>query len=222
MSDDDLQQMYQEVILDAARAPHGREHFLEGATIQAARADITNGIDSDSGKDGDSESHQISGDASMLAEHEACLAAQSHQFNPTCGDEVTVHVEVSEQEPHRLERVVWDGQGCSISQASLSIMVDLVEHQTVETAMKLSDDFHVLMESRGAGIADESVEEKLGDAIVFQGVSRYPMRIKCALLGWAGLKASIAQALASMGGSEAQGTDSPALLRQPAFSQAKE
>lgn len=177
LSDDDLQQMYQEVILDAARAPHGKAHFVDNAPDEAAVG---------------------AGSASVLAEHEACLAARSHQFNPTCGDEVTIHVEISQQEPHTLERVVWDGQGCSISQASLSVMVDLVEKQSVEKAMALSDDFHQLMQSRGAGLHDASIEEDLGDAIVFQGVSRYPMRIKCALLGWAGLKASIAQALANM------------------------
>ncbi|MFT8356008.1 Fe-S cluster assembly sulfur transfer protein SufU [Bifidobacterium aquikefiri] len=211
MSDDDLQQMYQEVILDAARAPHGKEHFLEDTRTQSLRADIDGHVNQTS-----------AGDTSVLAEHEACLAAQSHQFNPTCGDEVTIHVEISQQEPHMVQRVVWDGQGCSISQASLSVMVDLVENQTVERAMKLSDDFHTLMESRGAGIHDESVEDDLGDAIVFRGVSRYPMRIKCALLGWVGLKASIAQALANMSDSDSQEGDFLALQRQSAFSNVKE
>lgn len=210
MSDDDLEQMYQEVILDAARAPHGRERFLESAPDAQTHAG--------EGQD----SHQASGDAEVLAEHEACLAAQSHQFNPTCGDEVTVHVEVSEQVPYTLERVVWDGQGCSISQASLSVMVDLVEHQSVERAMKLSDEFHRLMQSRGAGLHDESVEEDLGDAVVFQGVSRYPMRIKCALLGWAGLKAAIAQALANLNESEKMSGDTALVGQGPAISDARE
>ena len=64
-------------------------------------------------------------------------------------------------------------------------------------AMDLEQTFHKLMESRGAGLDDENLEEKLGDAVVFQGVSKYPMRIKCALLGWEGLKDSIAKALAA-------------------------
>ena len=77
-------------------------------------------------------------------------------------------------------------KGCSISQASLSIMVNLVEGKTVDEAMELFGQFHKLMESRGAGLDDEQAEDALGDAAVFQGVSKYPMRIKCALLGWEG------------------------------------
>lgn len=171
MADAALEQMYQEVILDAARHPHGK-------------ADLA-------GDDGDE------ADATVHAAHEACSLAQSRQFNPTCGDEATIRVEVTKDEPHRIDRIVWDGQGCSISQASLSIMVDLVDGRTVEEAMGLFRDFHDLMESRGEGLSDESREDALGDATVFQGVSRYPMRIKCALLGWEGLKDSMARALAA-------------------------
>lgn len=177
MSDDDLEQMYQEVILEASRNPHGRERFVpDPAQEESARA----------------------GDAVVRASHEYCEAGESRQFNPTCGDEATVHVEVSDGTdggPNRIERLVWDGHGCSISQASLSIMVDLVAGRTVDEALGLFDDFHALMESRGAGLDDEAAEDRLGDAVVFQGVSKYPMRIKCALLGWEGLRGSIAQAL---------------------------
>ena len=75
-------------------------------------------------------------------------------------------------------------------------MVDLVEGRTVDEAMDLFRTFHTLMESRGAGLAEDAKADELGDAIVFQGVSKYPMRIKCALLGWEGLKDSMARALA--------------------------
>ena len=88
------------------------------------------------------------GDAIVQASHEYCTPGESHQFNPTCGDEATVHVEVSDNEPHTIERLVWDGHGCSISQASLSVMVDLVEGKSVDEAMHLADTFHRLMESR--------------------------------------------------------------------------
>ena len=108
-----------------------------------------------------------------------------------------MHVEVSDAEPHTIEHVVWDGHGCSISQASLSIMVDLVEGKSVDDAMDLEQLFHRLMESRGKGLDDENDEDKLEDAIVFQGASKYPMRIKCALLGWEGLKDALAKALAA-------------------------
>ena len=76
-------------------------------------------------------------------------------------------------------------------------MVDLVEGKTVDEAMKLAETFHKLMESRGKGLNDEQAEESLEDGIVFQGVSKYPMRIKCALLGWEGMKDAVAKALAA-------------------------
>ncbi|RBP98997.1 Fe-S cluster assembly sulfur transfer protein SufU [Bifidobacterium xylocopae] len=179
MSEQELEQMYQEVILDASRHPHGR--------IELGGQDDPSAYDGSSG-----------GAQTLRLEHEYCVPAQSQQFNPTCGDTATVHVEVSDGsdgKPNRIERIVWDGQGCSISQASLSVMVDLVQGQNVDQAMALAADFHQLMESRGAGLDDEDANEALGDAVAFQGVSRYPMRIKCALLAWEGMKASVAQAL---------------------------
>lgn len=175
MSGDGLEQMYQEVILEAAKDPHGKEHFA---------ADLT--------REDSSSANTV-----VRATHEYCTPGESHQFNPTCGDEATVHVEVSDKEPYTIERVVWDGQGCSISQASLSVMVDLVDGKSVDEAMKLSGTFHKLMESRGKGLDDDALEESLGDGIVFQGVSKYPMRIKCALLAWEGLKDSVAKAIAA-------------------------
>lgn len=182
MSDEDLQQMYQEVILDASRHPHGKVAFAQNLANEEGTA---------------------SGSSVVLATHAYCVPGQSHQFNPTCGDEVTVHVEVSEQDPQRIEHLVWDGQGCSISQASLSMMTDMVSGATVEDAMKLCGVFHQLMESRGAGLADEQSNDLLGDAVVFQGVAKYPMRIKCALLGWAGLQDALAKALSTAAQSSA-------------------
>ena len=182
MSDDDLEQMYQEVILEAARDPHGKAHFAP-----------------DLAKEGDTavKSSLDQGEASVRQQHEYCETGQSHQFNPTCGDEATIRVEVSKEEPHRIKLLEWDGHGCSISQASLSVMTDLVEGKTVEEAMSLGAIFHKLMESRGRGLADDAENEQLEDAVVFQGVSKYPMRIKCALLGWEGMKDAVAKALAS-------------------------
>ncbi|PJM77341.1 SUF system NifU family Fe-S cluster assembly protein [Bifidobacterium felsineum] len=177
MTGDELEQMYQEVILEASKHPHGKESFAPDAASEASGA--------------------AAGNTTVQAVHEYCTPGESHQFNPTCGDEATVHVEVSDDEPHTIKRLVWDGHGCSISQASLSVMVDLVDGKSVDEAMQLEQVFHKLMESRGAGLNDEALEDELGDAVVFQGVSKYPMRIKCALLGWEGLKDSIAKALAA-------------------------
>ena len=176
MDDSDLQQMYQEVILQAARDPHGKQHFAQDVTSES-QGDIAQ--------------------TTVRLSHEACTIGQSHQFNPTCGDEATVHVEVSRSDPQTIVGVIWDGHGCSISQASLSVMTDLVSGKTIDEAMRLSELFDQLMKSRGSGLHDEASEDALGDAVVFEGVSQYPMRIKCALLGWAGLKDSVAKALAS-------------------------
>lgn len=124
--------------------------------------------------------------------------AESHQVNSTCGDEITLRVELgprAEQDPHAgtVAHVRWDGQGCSISQASASVLTGLVEGGTVADAERLGEDFRTLMQNRGAGV-DGPVAERLGDATAFTGVAQFPARIKCALLGWAALRDALAQA----------------------------
>jgi nitrogen fixation NifU-like protein len=115
--------------------------------------------------------------------------AEVHHVNPTCGDEVTLRVKVVDG---RVEDVSYAGMGCSISQASTSVMTDLVIGKQVDEAMSIGDEFLALMQSRGAGEPDEDVLE---DAIAFAGVSRYPARVKCALLGWMAWKDATAQAV---------------------------
>ncbi|MCV2393350.1 SUF system NifU family Fe-S cluster assembly protein [Actinotalea sp. M2MS4P-6] len=117
-------------------------------------------------------------------------AAESHQVNTTCGDEVTLRVHLDDG---TLERVSWEGQGCSISQASISVMSELVEGTSVDEAEQLGETFRALMRSRGEGLSDE-LEDQLGDATAFTGVAQFPARIKCALLGWAALRDALAQA----------------------------
>ena len=121
---------------------------------------------------------------------------ESFQVNPTCGDEVRlrVHLRPGEAAPV-VDHVSWDGQGCSISQASISVLAELVEGRTVAEADGLGEDFRALMHARGAGL-DEAVEDRLGDATAFTGVGRYPARIKCALLGWMALRDALLQASA--------------------------
>jgi nitrogen fixation NifU-like protein len=120
--------------------------------------------------------------------------AQVYHVNPTCGDEVTLRVLLKDTggEPV-VEDVSFDSLGCSISQASASVMTDLVIGKPVSEAMRISDAFLELMKSKGQLEPDEDVLE---DAVVFAGVSKYPARIKCALLGWMAWKDATAQALA--------------------------
>ena len=127
--------------------------------------------------------------------------AQVFHVNPTCGDEVTLRVTVKDAggEP-AVADVSYDTLGCSISQASASVMTDLIIGKTVREAMEISDEFLRLMQSRGDGDPDEDL---LGDAVAFQGVSRYPARIKCALLSWMAWKDATAQAIGSQGSASA-------------------
>ncbi len=119
--------------------------------------------------------------------------AEVHHINPTCGDEVTVRVSLSETDGDtRVADVSYDALGCSISQASASVMTDLVIGKTVKEALGIADEFLALMQSRGATEPDE---DKLEDAVAFAGVAKYPARIKCALLGWMAWKDATARAL---------------------------
>jgi nitrogen fixation NifU-like protein len=145
-----LESMYQEIILDHYRHPHGkglREPF----------------------------------------------DAQVHHVNPTCGDEVTLRVAIKDAggEP-AVADVSYEALGCSISQASTSMLTDMVVGKTVTEAMDISGEFLRLMQSRGEIEPDEDI---LGDAVAFEGVSKYPARIKCALLGWMAWKDATARAL---------------------------
>jgi nitrogen fixation NifU-like protein len=116
--------------------------------------------------------------------------AEVHHLNPTCGDEITLRVHL---DGGQVADVSYEGHGCSISQASASVMADLVIGKSVGDALSVHEEFLRLMQSKGEGEPDEDVLE---DAIAFAGVSRYPARIKCALLSWMAWKDATAQALA--------------------------
>ena len=88
----------------------------------------------------------------------------------------------------------WDGEGCSISQASTSVMSDLVVGKPIDEAMALQQKFLDLMQSRGNAELTDDDEEELEDAVAFEGVSKYPARVKCALLGWMAMKSAVAEA----------------------------
>jgi nitrogen fixation NifU-like protein len=114
--------------------------------------------------------------------------AQVHHVNPSCGDEVTLGVKL---DGDRVASINWEGVGCSISQASTSIMSDLLAGKTLAEAASISDNFLHLMQSKGG---EEGDPEILEDAVALAGVSKYPARIKCALLGWMAFKDASVQA----------------------------
>ncbi len=120
--------------------------------------------------------------------------AEVHHVNPTCGDEVTLRVHLSGSgEDAVVEDVSYEAEGCSISQAATSVMTDLVIGKKVTEALAVQETFQTLMQGRGNVEPDEDVLE---DGIAFAGVSRYPARVKCALLGWMAWKDATAQVVA--------------------------
>ena len=122
------------------------------------------------------------------------FGAQVHHVNPTCGDEVTLRVALSE-DGDTIADISYDGQGCSISQAATSVLTDQVIGQSVGAALKTVSAFSEMISSRGNVDGDEDV---IGDGIAFAGVAKYPARVKCALLGWMAFKDALAQASAEL------------------------
>lgn len=119
-------------------------------------------------------------------QHKGLVAScdkQVRHVNPTCGDEITLQLTLSGQ---TIADLHWDGSGCSISQASASVMSDLVDGLNVSQALALGDQFLSMMQG-------EQADEVLGDGVAFEGVAKYPARVKCALLGWMALKDAVAQ-----------------------------
>ncbi len=145
-----LDQLYQEVLLDHYKHPHGR-----GLREPPAAASV----------------------------------AEAHHVNPTCGDEVTVRVAVS---GGTLADISYDGLGCSISQASASVLYELLHGRAYPDALAVHDAFVALMSGRGQVEPDVTV---LGDGVAFAGVARYPARVTCALLPWMAFKDAVARAL---------------------------
>ena len=148
-----MEALYQQVILEHAKRPHG-SGLQEGA------------------------------------------AASSHQINPTCGDEVTVEVHLAAD--GGVDAVRWTGHGCAISQASASLLAQLVTEQKAELGHPLTTDelqtridaFREAMRSRGTIQPDE---EMLGDVAALGGVSRYTARVKCAMLAWVAAEDALAR-----------------------------
>jgi nitrogen fixation NifU-like protein len=168
-----LEALYQQVILDHARERHGY-----GLPVLDQEGPGQPGLDQhdpdDAGPAVDS--------ALDRPVAEAEQSGQSRQYNPICGDEVTLRVTVREQDQIRtVSDLSWVGEGCSISQAATSVLHDLVVGHPVQEAIDIVGAYREMLRSRGALEPDEEV---LGDAVAFAGVGRHANRVKCAMLGW--------------------------------------
>ena len=114
---------------------------------------------------------------------------QVQHVNTSCGDEITLNLKLSGD---FVESVTWTGVGCSISQASTSVMSELLTGKTTSDALELVDEFQRMLQSKGSDLGDES---KLEDGVAFAGVAKFPARVKCALLGWMAFKDAVSQGL---------------------------
>lgn len=101
-----------------------------------------------------------------------------HDHNPLCGDEIEVSGRI---EDGRLADIAFEGRGCSISMSAASMMTDVMKGQDLARANAIIDSFKAFM--MGKGDPEIPIEE-LGDLEALQGVKKYPVRIKCALIGW--------------------------------------
>src|SRR3954452_9535320 len=142
-----MEQLYQEIILDHYKHPHGR------------------GLRDP-------------------------YAGEAHHVNPTCGDEITIRVSSD------LSDISYEGEGCSISQASASVLHEQLTGRPADEAFRVHAAFVELMQGRGQVEPDEDV---LGDAVAFAGVAKYPARVKGALLPWMAFKDAAARAGVDVG-----------------------
>jgi len=114
--------------------------------------------------------------------------AEVHHVNPTCGDEVLLRVHL---DGDTVADVSYEAVGCSISQASTSVMSDLVIGQDVAYDLDLYEEFLTMMQGKGQVAPDE---ERLEDGIAFAGVAKFPARVKCALIGWSAFRDAVMRA----------------------------
>ena len=105
-----------------------------------------------------------------------------HHVNPSCGDELTLRLTVTDG---AVTDVSYDAVGCSISQASTSVMTELVIGGSAQHALELYDGFQTMIQGQGKVSLDE---ETYGDAVAFAGVAQFPARVKCAMLGWSAVR----------------------------------
>jgi nitrogen fixation protein NifU and related proteins len=120
---------------------------------------------------------------------EPARSQQGH--NPLCGDRLTLYLQVQDG---RVQNVTFVGTGCAISKASASMMTEAVKGLTIDEAQALFDAFHAMLTTDSGTAPDEGLLATLGKLAVFQGVSEYPTRVKCATLAWHTMQAALAHA----------------------------
>lgn len=113
------------------------------------------------------------------------FGVEVHHVNPVCGDEVTLRLSVTQSASPHISDISYQAEGCSISQAATSMMAELLHGSAVEQALAVHAAFLAFMQGKGHVAPDPEV---LGDAVAFMGVTKFPARIKCALLGWMAFK----------------------------------
>lgn len=125
---------------------------------------------------------------SPLAEHPAMSgeSVSAQQHNPTCGDRISVRVDLDSD---TVTQLAWEGEGCSISMASASVLSDLAAGMPLPELARLTEEFRELMRAKGAQV---DVPEDLEDAAAFAGVSKFPARVKCAMLSWTAVEQALA------------------------------
>ncbi|WP_411285758.1 Fe-S cluster assembly sulfur transfer protein SufU [Lapillicoccus sp.] len=118
--------------------------------------------------------------------------AEVHHVNPTCGDEVTLRVDLAgEGAGATVTDLSYDAMGCSISVASASVLAEEVTGRTVGQALETFAAMRRMLTSKGEDAGNEDI---IGDGVAFGGVSKYPARVKCALLGWTAFTDALARA----------------------------
>ncbi|MBB2956062.1 Fe-S cluster assembly sulfur transfer protein SufU [Pseudoclavibacter helvolus] len=122
--------------------------------------------------------------------------AEHFERNPSCGDEITVRVKLDE-DGTGLAELAWQGDGCSISMASASVLSELAVGKSTAEIEELVAAFRLMLRTRDGSEPDEDLLE---DAVAFQGVSKFVMRVKCAMLSWVALEASLKEAAVSREG----------------------
>ncbi|WP_016996758.1 Fe-S cluster assembly sulfur transfer protein SufU [Kocuria atrinae] len=136
-------------------------------------------------------SHKRSGETEQDVSSAGERSGVSHQYNPTCGDEITVRVAVTAGENPTVEAVEWNGEGCSISMAAASVLSEMAPGMTLPELEAMIEHFREMLRSRGQVAPDEEI---LGDAAAFAGVSKFVARVKCAMLSWVAVEDAVNQA----------------------------